>query len=399
MKKLLNNKFSLVLIVLCFILSGCKTQNKKSDVSIDHLIILIGAHSNFPKVSLSYVKEDLMEVVVNEGTVELIVVDGDPYIASTINVPENGENLSSTKRKKIAESYVNQIIEFSETLQASTPEVDLLSALILASEQLNGNQENGKIVVIDSCLQTKAPLNLSTLLLEELDTDVLIEALKTESYIPDLNNVSVEVIGLGNVVSPQEKLTPKNKKNLKVLWNEILLEAGANVKIKDNNVTDSNKTNNDKLPEVSTVPVSHPKDISSLGTSNYVSLDETVISFNKNSAVLKNRTEAEKNLKEISTYLKKTKTEILLIGCTAKWGSKNGCIQLSKDRALVVKELLQGLGVDPNLITVVGTGFENPFYQNDIDKNGNLVEEIAVQNRKVVLINKDTPVSKEILDR
>ena len=45
--------------------------------------------------------------------------------------------------------------------------------------------------------------------------------------------------------------------------------------------------------------------------------------------------------------------------------------------------LKKALGMTPDAITAIGAGTDNPWHTNDRDPNGQLVPELAVQNRAV----------------
>lgn len=77
---------------------------------------------------------------------------------------------------------------------------------------------------------------------------------------------------------------------------------------------------------------------------------------------------------------------ITLTGTTSSAGTPDGRIKTSTDRAAAVRDTLaMALAINPQDITVVGAGADNPWYINDRDSEGQLVPELAVQNRAVYI--------------
>ena len=62
---------------------------------------------------------------------------------------------------------------------------------------------------------------------------------------------------------------------------------------------------------------------------------------------------------------------------------------MSEQRALAVLEILIRHGVPEQLISAFGMGSKDPWYIDNFDENGRFIEEIAISNRKVVVITSD----------
>ena len=49
--------------------------------------------------------------------------------------------------------------------------------------------------------------------------------------------------------------------------------------------------------------------------------------------------------------------------------------------------LFRSQGINEDRIKTVGMGFDNPFYINDQDESGNLIENVAQCNRSIVMMD------------
>ena len=121
-------------------------------------------------------------------------------------------------------------------------------------------------------------------------------------------------------------------------------------------------------------------------------LDEYSIQFHPNEAkLLTEPSEFLLLVDDLITYMKEHKEyTILLCGSTATGKSQESCMELSKMRAEKIKELLLDTGILEKQIVTVGLGFEHDFHSNDLDENGQLIEEQAKKNRAVIILEYDT---------
>ena len=73
-------------------------------------------------------------------------------------------------------------------------------------------------------------------------------------------------------------------------------------------------------------------------------------------------------------------------------------IELADARANACKDVLKEYGVNDKQITVVGLGqIDNPLRVDDVDANGNQIEELAQKNRAVVMIKAQDPMVGTLL--
>lgn len=411
-----------LLLALCFTFSGCGKP-----IEPVATVLIVGAHSNFPyQGSLSNLTDSIYESCYTYGTVTIVVADGEPYVAADYTVKKPKANVDNSKRKMLAEENTAAIVKKIFSCTAKTPELDTLSALALAADKLNASDCSVKKVILDdSGLSTTGLLNFasSQLLIEE-DAESIVEQLVDRKSLPNLSGVNVEVIGLGQTSGDQTALTTTLKAQLTAIWQAILSSSGATVTI---NTTPLKATTESEqsLPAVSTITVI--KDSLTLTVPTYVEetsveettpteetpvtpietpvtpfieevvrFDETSVKFKSNTAELADKDKATAALKPIGEILKNNPDlTVYLAGMTASTGGDGK--QLSLERAKTVKSLLLDMGAKEKQVSCVGLGrTENFLRVNDLDSDGNLVENKAKLNRAVFLFGSDSETAKKL---
>ena len=130
-------------------------------------------------------------------------------------------------------------------------------------------------------------------------------------------------------------------------------------------------------------------------------LNETQVNFVANQATFLYPEQAKAALAPVAEIiLAHPDLKVLLAGTTAQWGDQESCVTLSNARAQAVKDtLVKDFGVPESQLLVVGCGYANdPFVRGqDVDANGNFVETEGAKNRRVVVINAETPTAKKLL--
>lgn len=131
-------------------------------------------------------------------------------------------------------------------------------------------------------------------------------------------------------------------------------------------------------------------------------LNETLVHFVANEAVFVDEKAVKAALKPVAKIiLAHPDHPILLAGTTATWGSQKTSVDLSLRRANAVKDfLVTQFGVPDKQLLTIGLGFEDdPFVRGqDIDSNGMFVETEAAKNRRVIVMDAEDPIAKELLD-
>ncbi len=385
--------------------AGCGTQNRKDSDPL-HLAVIIGAHANAPRANTSVMYDEVLEACTQSGsTISIIVNDGAPY-ASVVTVPETKSGLSDEKYQAIAKERTEQILELADGMLAKTAETDLLSAVSLAGRQLEAEDGGRKeLIIIDSGLTTTPPLDFSESLLEGIAAENVAELLDGQRALPDLQGIdSVRFFNIGDVASPQSRLTEANRKMLMEVWDKILTRAGAKEIKFQTDLPLSTSYGEGQVPGVSTVAVMERASALALEEVDLkevdaLSFDEETIAFCPDTDEFVDREAAKAALEGAAAYMEQHPAfYAALVGTTAKAGDLESCIGLSEKRAEAVKRLLTEMGVDAARLKAVGTGYDNPFYKEDW-KDGKLDETAAAQNRAVVLIDGSGETAGRILKK
>lgn len=210
--------------------------------------------------------------------------------------------------------------------------------------------------------------------------------------IPDLSHITVEWYGIGQVNdnSIQPELSKLSQHNLQFVWRRILKTAHA---IPSNNndyfnaqiFNENNKQYNTKISPVI--------------FGRIVVLDAQIGNFKENGAEFIDVEAAKKYLTPIAKSLIQSGEKYVLAGTTANDTifTELDPYKLSIDRANAVKELLISMGVDDSQLKTVGLGLDAPWHINEIDENGDMIPEIAAQNRAVVFLPYDSEEAEQIL--
>lgn len=287
-----------------------------------------------PEIVISSLRDELMRRFDREMTVSIIPADGDAQAQATERLEFDDRN--GEKRKESPEKSLNLLSQKLATLKASSGESDLLGALDTGG-RASSAAANKTLYVYDNGISTAGPLALQNGLLGT-DTDVatIVEQLKASENIPNLEGMSVQWWGLGQVVSPQEDLPVWTKTKLKELWTAVIEAGGGSVVVHGDAVTATPPQGD--LPEVTAVRFD---DVEAVPVS--VTIPESQIAFEPEKAQFANPASAKKTLKEIAADLKTSSVPVLWVtGCTAnpQNASTASMQKLSEQRARSVAEAL-----------------------------------------------------------
>ncbi len=392
------------------LMTGCTAGKEPPPEEEYHGVICMGSHVNAPVVNLALVEDEIYRACRSGGSITLVVIDGQPFPVH-IDIPAPEPGLSEAKYEQIANQYAAQIMETASKLCAKTEEVDTLQAVQLAARALeSARSETGKpltreLILIDSCLSTQGAISFVGSSLADLDPQQIADQLRQMDAIPELEAVDVYVYSLGDVANDQAPLSQLERNNLRVIWETILTEGGANVHMRaDLPLTMTYDVT--MLPDVSEVEVqSEMVDLTEAEKAGQVledggklSFSDEVIHFEPGSGVLTDAAEAAKQLAPAAEYLRSSGEGVLICGTTACWGGEDYCMKLSRERGEAIRELLTELGVEAERMTVVPLGYGyGDFYTNDQNPDGTLNEDIAPLNRNVHLVLASSELGQAIL--
>ncbi len=367
-----------ILSISGLIICGCESQKLDATTRI----IMLGNHENSIKFSIDF-NELLLDTYKERGQAYFICIDGEPTTEMKSGKPLgniSNEVYQNNPNPKFLEKELNKIISDISSeinmLEPTEPEVDVLSAFKEAECILkNDSRRKKEIVIYDSGLSTIGGLNFCTFDYFNQKTSDIIDELNSSYYIPNLKDVKVIWYGLGEVATPQTKLSNEKQKKLQEIWSAILKESGAMVEF------------NPIMHDGSILPQQYGVSVS------VVECDDNIrkeIYFLGNSSNFSDNKEANKTIDEIVSLINKDiKSQWCIIGCTASLdkNTKYDYLTLSKERVEAVRNVLISEGISDDRLVFCALGFNNPWHINNLDDNNMQTENKAETNRKVVVIS------------
>jgi len=388
--------FSLTAMVVVA-LTACSVPNTKNPVALS---IVSGNHANAKALNLAGTEiiKKVSAATTSYGFISIVCADGSPKLSDawTISLPST-PGLTESKLKQISTQQAKEILASLLTVKASSPELDTLKALNTSVRSFADAPENSvrQILVLDSGLSTIGDLNFLKSDFLNATPNAAVDLLNSRNAIPNFSGITtVTWIGLGDVGAPQKELSPTQKENLKKIWTAIIEKTGGKVIFLDTLPSNNDNPASD-YPKVSTI------DFLSDDQTNIGNVDAVVfrnIQFIGDSAEYIDPKAADSILKPVADYIKATPGfTILIIGTTAGANNKEPCMQLSSKRAEAVRNTLISLGASENQIKAIGLGYSDPWHIPDTRDDGTLIESIASQNRKVVLMDASSYEAQSIL--
>ena len=342
------------------------------------LTIVVGERSNVPSVQFPDAVESLITTAATDRQpITLIRIDGKPKVFHLKKFSTSDQNSGA-----ISDDISNYVTGVNELLDgpkmhAATPQTDVLTALSLAAA---ATPTGGNIIVIDSGLQTVAPLEYQvpgTLMSPPRD---VVEFLHAQNMIPPLSGRHVLLSGLGYTAAPQPSLDQSERENVAAQWKAIVVAGGGCATVDPSPNTGAELPS---LPAVTTVPQPAQPTFSNCGTT--VLSDAGSVGFKDGLPSFRDPVAARSTLNRLAATLRQGTEQITLIGSTSTEGGDAFNNTLSWKRATAVKAVLVSLGIPGGRIKVVGDGAHYPGRVPDIGPDGQLLLAQAEQDREVIV--------------
>ena len=396
--------------------TGCGVQQgtaqKSAELSKPAVAYMIGRTANAKPADSSapIVRDTMVDAAENYGYAFAVRVDGEPelVLSEDLDIDEQFKSASKERLLRDARNKATNLLSVIDNVYALVPEVDFLEGLRCAASSLSSLDETYTSRTIICCgtgLSTTGYLDFQNNLLCA-EPEVIVEMLKEREALPDLTGITVYWLGMGQVETPQEKLTPKQAKNLEAIWSEIVEASGGEFVPNEYISVAAERDLEQVLPSVSTINIPKekplvfkPEDLETKAAEESVfeepvMLGEDQVEFVGDEATYLHPEEAINTIRPIAEYLENHETiRLLLIGSTAGDISNEAAIRLSLERAEAVKNTLIEFNIDADRITALGMGSDDPWHI----KNAGYEGPAASSNRKVVLIDAQTELAKEIM--
>lgn len=397
MKKKLNTIITVIILTITVFFTGCSGNHDTKDKPA--LGIVVGAHKYNPTFTVSSeLNEKLLYVAENYGNVSVTISSGTPKTVANWPLDVENKDVGAAKLNQIAKANTEVIIQEISLLKADTPEVNTLSAINKEANNVNATNALSKtIIVYDTGLSTSGILNFTTENLLNSSPSFIVDQLESSNALPNLSGIDVYWYGLGQTRGEQE-LDDENRYKLKAIWTEIINRC--NPKSLNFNDAELTMESDDNLPDVTIVDtISTEIRMNSITEeSNVVVLEEEQLCFIPDTAEFSDPDAANEKIRSLAVSIKESDDVMYVIGSTATYGTPDSSNTLSEQRAIAVSQALIDNGVNENKLVSVGIGQKQCSLKvNDLDSEGNLVEEQAKHNRAVFLVPKRNKIFTKLM--
>ncbi|GAB2568286.1 porin [Paractinoplanes abujensis] len=343
---------------------SCPTQAQPG------LAVAVGARANSPQPALPKQVEDYLTSDGNVKGVTVVRVDGAPSIACGLSFQAKAKNDTAKKQEK--HDFGQLAVAQMRAVRSERPEADPLGALTLAADSAG---PGGLVVLADSGLQTKAPLDFRTEALLFLSPDKIVEQLRASNLLPDTAGKRVVLSGIGYAADPQKQPHPGLQRRLVAIWTAIA-KAGGSTDVQVAEQANTGAALTDK-PAVSPVALPEPDPVTAACGSVIELPDGGAVGFQPDQAVYREPARARSTLVTVAEFLDENPAaDASATGTIAHYGADVKDAGLALDRARTVTGTLRELGVSPDQLTAHGGGW-GPY-----EGTGDAVDQ---RNRRVVL--------------
>lgn len=376
-----------ITLTTLFSFSGC-TDSKETEPK--GLAIVLSHLRGFPNTSVNSDKAlDLIQSTCESfGHIVAVEVSGDPQIVGDYRVSKPTAAVNQDKLDQIVRNSVSSLIAECDAAKAENPESDVLAAIRLASDSLRSMDNSEKnLLIYSNGISTTGVLSNTEQDWISAESETVVDKLESLHQIPSLENVHVVWSGLGCVAGDQVSPPESVKYRLKEHWRAILEKGGAEVVFDDTPIQGDEGEN---LPTCGVVQfVDDRFDVTSNIGCKFDG--NSSVQFLTGKSEFVNPAEAENELGSVAEQLKANKNvNIVIVGTTSSEGNATDNNKLSTKRAEACKKILTNKGVEAERIQCLGWGSKpSPFRVEDLDANGNLIEENARKNRAIFILSAD----------
>ena len=342
------------------------------------LALAVGVRSNVPATEFPPAVDALLASTANDQQpISLIRIDGQPKMFTLPTFTTTAKN--GAAHTQAVNDYLNHYVQpvLRGEIHAQVPQANLLMALSLAA---SATAPNGNIIVVDSGLQTVAPLAYQHGDVMMAPPGDIVSFLRKEKLLPNLAGRHVLLAGFGYAAAPQPLLDDAQRNNVINQWKAIVTAGGGCVTAYPKGNTARELPH---LPPVTVVPPPPPPHFNNCGT--IVLSDAGSVGFHVGKDTFRDPAAAQATLRNLAGRLKQGSEHIRLIGSTSSEGGDALNNPLSQQRADAVERVLEAQGIPSARITAIGDGSHWAGRVNDIGPGGVLLPGPAEQDREVIV--------------
>lgn len=363
-------------------LAGCSSGANASDGETDGptgLAVVVGAHANQPRYGAAAIGALLDDAIAEGVTLTVVTDEGEPRVIASGTLADLPTNHGT--RARVIRDFRADVEAAIDEAAATTEETNPLEAIAEAARSMRVVTGERNIAVATSMLQTSGALPMQHGILDADPVDV-VEQLEGSRSLPHLSGYTVTLLALGESAPPQESLDEAARQRLEQLWLAILERAGATVVIGS---AGAGLPPVEGLPAVTPVPIRIA--VVEVGACR-AELPDSRVGFVRNSAEFLDEAEAMAVIADVAQDLENCPGTVTITGTTSSAGTPEARADTSTARAQAVARLLaEASGRPLDEFDVRGLGFDTSDEGGCIPdrEGGQLVPELAAQNRKVVI--------------
>lgn len=392
--------------MVTMLLAGCgrtgEEEAAKPAAEKTAIAVVVDKTDAFVKVNLNEadIKDTLVDLAVGKayGSEAFgVIVDGTPkLLTDTYKVQKPEKAYSESKLVQKANTGSTLFLNALNEAEAACDEADTLNAIIMASDRLHEAEAGTRLVmnIYASGANTVSSMNMSANNLLSHDTQEIVEVLRTACLLPDLESVTINWYGCGEIRN--QPIARKDAVALEKLWEAILTEGGceelnfhsgvAGEKNQSGYTVSTLRTDTetdifggwDEEPEAVTAADKYQE---------FVRVSDESIGFVKGKSDIKNESGAKEALMDLCEACSRdVSVPVYLIGSTASSGTEESCLELAEARVQEAKRLLQEMGVENPIYTMpIGRSAVSSLRVDDLNGSGGLVDDLAQKNRSVFI--------------
>lgn len=378
---------TIITFTALFSLSGC---NDPKETEPKGLAIVLSHLRGFPNTSVNSDKALglIQSTCESFGHIVAVEVSGDPQIVGDYRVSKPTAAVNQDKLNQIVRNSVSSLVAECDAAKAENPESDVLASIRLASDSLKSMDNSEKnLLIYSNGISTTGVLSNTEQDWISAETETVVDKLESLHQIPSLENVKVVWAGIGCGAGEQDSAPESVKHKLKEHWRAILEKGGAEVVFDD---TPIQGLEGENLPNCGVVQfVSDKFDVTSNIGCKFDG--NSSVQFLTGKSEFVNQDEAKNELESVAEQLNTNKNvNIVIVGTTSSEGTASNNDRLSAERAEACMKILTNKGVESERIQCLGWGSKpSPFRVEDLDANGNLIEENARKNRAIFILSAD----------
>jgi OOP family OmpA-OmpF porin len=349
------------------------------------LVLAVSVHEGAPAPSVPATLEPVLAATLAAGNpVAVIAVDGTPEVVAM--KPLDVSDATCDAFASTLDKATKRVADTVVSAKADSDGNDLYGAIELAAATTTTMPDGTLVVVIDSGLSDRGPLDYSRAGMTLTEPEVAATYAAKNRPVSEVSGVRFQLM-LGYTAAPQQPLSGTERDNVVATWEATLVSLGAG------EVLIASQPRPSIGPETRFTTLRAPvAELSSFeppttAEPTTVVFREDQVRFLPDSTQLADPRAASKALVNVVAWLRADPSNTVTVtGTTSSAGTEAGRLRVSRQRAATVAALLVAGGegdVARRQIETRGVGTHFPEYVDDRLPDGGLDPLVAPANRTV----------------